>query len=135
MKTVQPSSDPHLGMEPDAACLRTATGEPLFDGDKPTKVLNDAISLTAALRNNLLASEQFASSLDKAGLLEEEQAKIDFAGGGNAVVRGFQTRQTRSTGASNRRDISGLAPLQLAPSNLRSYAFGRALGSADGRSR
>jgi hypothetical protein len=31
------SQDLFLGMEPDAACLSTALGEPLFEDDKPSK--------------------------------------------------------------------------------------------------
>jgi hypothetical protein len=84
------SADLLLGMEPDAACLGADRGKPLFEGDKPTEALNEAIALTAALRQNLLAAEELARMLDQAGLLEPEEAKIDFAAGGSAVVRGFK---------------------------------------------
>lgn len=84
------SDDLFLGMEPDAECLKFDRGEPLFEGDKPTAALNEAIALTAALRQNLLAAEEFARTLDETGLLEPEEAKIDFAAGGSAAVRGFK---------------------------------------------
>jgi hypothetical protein len=79
-----------LGMEPDADCLRVDRGEPLFEGEKPSKALNEAIALTAALRENLVAAEELARTLDQAGLLEVEEAKIDFVAGGSTVVRGFK---------------------------------------------
>jgi len=84
------SNELYLGMEPDAPCLSRETGEPLFDGQKPSKVLNEAIALTAAVRNNLVMTEQFARTLDQAGLLEQEEAKIEFTNGGSAIVRGFK---------------------------------------------
>jgi hypothetical protein len=87
---VERASDLYLGMEPDAECLSVDKGEPLFDGDKPSKTLGDAIVLTGAFRNSLLAAGELAGTLGKAGLLEEDQATIEFARGGQAVVRGFK---------------------------------------------
>ena len=84
------SDDLFLGMEPDAACLSIDRGEPLFDSEQPTEALNEAIALTAALRQNLLAAEELARMLDEVGLLEPEEAKIDFSAGGSAVVRGLK---------------------------------------------
>jgi hypothetical protein len=84
------STDLFLGMDPGAACLSKDKGEPLFDREKPSKVLTDAIALTGALRGNLLAAEELAHALDQAGVLELEEAKIDFAAGGQTMVRGFK---------------------------------------------
>jgi hypothetical protein len=82
--------DLYLGVEPGAECLSIDKGEPLFDGDKPSKVLEDAIALAAAFRNSLAAAGELARTLNKAGLLEENQATVEFARGGQAVVRGFK---------------------------------------------
>jgi hypothetical protein len=85
------SSDLYLGMEANAACLKGGkVGEPLFNNKEPTQVLNEAMGLAAALRNNLIAAEQLARTLDEVGLLSTEEAKIDFSAGGNAIVRGFK---------------------------------------------
>jgi hypothetical protein len=85
------SSDLYLAMETDAACLKDGKGgEPLFNNKEPSQVLNEAMSLAAALRNNLLAAEQLAQTLDQIGLFSQEEAKVDFRTGGNAVVRGFK---------------------------------------------
>jgi hypothetical protein len=45
------------------------------------------------LRQNLPAAEELARTLDQVGLLEAEEAKVDFAAGGRAVVRGFKVLQ------------------------------------------
>src|SRR5262249_49695881 len=85
------STDLYLAMEPAAACLNGGkSGEPLFNNKEPTQILNEAMGLAAALRNNLLAAEQLARTLDQVGLLSQEEAKVDFRAGGNAIVRGFK---------------------------------------------
>jgi SapC protein len=85
------SDDLYLGVEPDAACLHAEGGEMLFADGKPSAALNEAIAFGTVHRNNLIAAGAFARALDVAGLLEEEGAKIDFAAGGSALIRGFKT--------------------------------------------
>jgi len=84
------ASEFYLSMEPDAACLSLEKGEPLFQGTKPSKALDGAMKFVAAVRNNLLLAAELARTLDRAGLLEPEEAKIDFVAGGSAVVRSFR---------------------------------------------
>jgi hypothetical protein len=87
---VEGRADIYVGMQADAACLSTEHGELLFENEQRSQTLNDAIALAGALRKNLSDMEQLAQVLDQAGLLEQEEAKIDFAGGGSAIVRGFK---------------------------------------------
>jgi hypothetical protein len=83
----------YVGMEADAACLKTDTGQRLFEDGKPTQVLNEAIGFCSALRDNLRAGATLAKALDAAGLLREEEATVNFTAGGSARIRGFKVMQ------------------------------------------
>lgn len=80
----------YVAMEGDAACLNTGRGDPLFEDGKPTTTLSDAVRFCAALRDNLAAAATFAAALDAAGLLQEEEAQVNFTAGGSSRVRGFK---------------------------------------------
>ena len=80
----------YVGMEPDAECLRTDTGAPLFEDGKPTPALNESVAFCSAFRDNLAASAAFARALDENKLLEEEEATVNFTAGGSAKIRGFK---------------------------------------------
>jgi hypothetical protein len=79
-----------VGMDPNASAITTDSGTPMFEDGKPSPALNDAIQFCAAFRDNLNAGVAFATALDQAGLLEEEEATINFTAGGTARVRGFK---------------------------------------------
>lgn len=79
-----------VGMEPDARALTTGRGERLFEDGRPTTLLNDSIAFCTAFREAVLAAGVFARELQKAGLLEEEEATINFNTGGTARIRGFK---------------------------------------------
>jgi hypothetical protein len=80
----------YVGMDQSSDQLGTETGTAIFEDGKPSPALSDAISFCAAFRDNLNAGVAFATALDKAGLLEEEEATINFTAGGSARVRGFK---------------------------------------------
>jgi hypothetical protein len=80
----------YVGMEEDAACLRHEGGDALFEDDKPTSALNDAIAFCSAFRDNLAAAAAFGRALDEAGLLQEEEATINFTTGASTRIRGFK---------------------------------------------
>lgn len=80
----------YVAMEADAACLATGQGDPLFEDAKPTPTLSDAVRFCAALRDNLAAAAAFGTALDAAGLLQEEEAQVNFTAGGASRVRGFK---------------------------------------------
>lgn len=80
----------YVGMEPNAAALRADSGAPLFEDGSPSPTLNEAISFCSAFRDNLNVGLAFGKALDEAGLLEEEEATINFNAGGVARVRGFK---------------------------------------------
>ncbi len=86
----QASSTLYVGMDASAACLNTGTGTALFAAGTPSPALNEAVNFCAAYRDNLNAGIAFARALDEAGLLEEEEATINYTGGGVARVRGFK---------------------------------------------
>ena len=65
-------------------------GEMLFEDGKPTQALNEAVRFCATLRDNLTAAGSFAAAMDAAGLLQEEEATVNFTGGGSSRVRGFK---------------------------------------------
>ena len=79
-----------VGMEPDAPALAGATGDRLFEDGRPTPALNDAIAFCSAYREAVLSAGVFARALDRAGLLEEEEATVNFTSGGLARIRGFK---------------------------------------------
>ena len=80
----------YVGMEADAACLREDNGQPMFEDGQPTPVLTESINFCSAFRDNLNAANAFARALDTAGLLEEEEAAINFTAGGGTRIRGFK---------------------------------------------
>ena len=79
-----------VAMDPDAAALTSSAGTPLFEDARPTAALNEAIAFSTTLRDAVAAATTFGRALDAAGLLAEEEATINFAVGGAAVVRGFK---------------------------------------------
>jgi hypothetical protein len=56
----------------------------------PDSAASAAALMPAVLRPNLPAAEELARTLDQVGPLEAEEAKVDVAAGGSAVVRGFK---------------------------------------------
>ncbi len=77
-------------MEPDAPQLAGSSGAPLFEDGRPSAALAEATAFARALRESLIAAGSFARALDAAGLLEEEEATINFTTGGSARIRGFK---------------------------------------------
>jgi hypothetical protein len=80
----------YVGMEPDAACLGPETGLPLFEDGKPTPALNEAIGFCSAFRDNTAAAAALGRALQEHGLLEEEEATVNFTAGGTSRIRGFK---------------------------------------------
>jgi hypothetical protein len=80
----------YVGMEPDADSLRPDSGAALFEDGKPTAALNDAIAFCSAFRDNLMAASTFARALNAQGLLEDEEATINYTAGGGTRIRGFK---------------------------------------------
>ena len=80
----------YVGMEETAACLRRDTGTALFEDGQPTPALNEAVKFCSAYRDNLTASNALGRALADAGVLQEEEATVNFTTGGSARVRGFQ---------------------------------------------
>jgi hypothetical protein len=79
-----------VGVEPDAPHLSPDQGQPLFEDGRPSAALNEAIGFCKAYREALVAAGTFARALDAAGVLQEEEATINFTAGGGARVRGFK---------------------------------------------
>lgn len=118
----QDSNEVFLGMDPDASDFNSAEGDPLFNDDKPSKALNEAIALTSAVRNSLLASEEFAHTLDQAGLLELEEATINFTNGGTALVRGFKVEKLSDETFLSWRRRNWIPPIYAHLFSMRSWA-------------
>ena len=83
-------STTYVGMDEGAACLGQEAGERLFEDGKPTAALSEAVQFCASFRDNVTAATAFATALDAAGLLQEEEAMVNFTGGGSTRVRGFK---------------------------------------------
>jgi hypothetical protein len=84
------SDDLFLGMDPNAECLQSDSGEPLFEDGKPSDALNEAIRFGVSYRRDLMAASELASALDATGVLGQQDATVTFASGATAVVRGFK---------------------------------------------
>ncbi len=80
----------YVGMEADAECIREDSGLAMFEDGKPTPALSESINFCVAFRDNLNAANTFARALDAAGLLEEEEATVNFSAGGGTRIRGFK---------------------------------------------
>jgi len=79
-----------VGMEEGAACFGTGAGAAMFEDGKPTPALSEAVQFCASFRDNLTAAGTFAAAMEAAGLLQEEEATVNFTGGGSTRVRGFK---------------------------------------------
>jgi len=80
----------YVGMEPDAASLRPDAGQPLFEDGRPSAALNEAITFCSAYREGVVAAANFGRALQAAGVLQEEEATVNFTVGGSARIRGFK---------------------------------------------
>jgi len=83
-----------VAVEPDAPHLATGKGMPLFEDERPSAALNDAMAFAKALRESMIAASNFARILNAAGVLEEEEATVNFTAGGSARIRGFKVVKT-----------------------------------------
>ena len=91
-----------IGMEKDCAALQNPDGTRLFEDGKPTPTLSDAVSLCTSSRANINAATAMTRALAGEGLLEEEEATVNFTGGGEMRIRGFQLlRADRLAGVSD----------------------------------
>ena len=79
-----------VAVEPDAPHLSAEKGVPLFEDGRPSAALNEAMAFAKALREAMVAAGNFARTLDAAGVLEEEEATVNFTAGGTARIRGFK---------------------------------------------
>lgn len=79
-----------IAVEPDAPHLNSGSGVRLFEDGRPAAALSEATGFAKALREGLIAAGNFARLLDAAGVLEEEEATINFTAGGSARIRGFK---------------------------------------------
>jgi len=80
----------YVAMDETAACLATGQGAMLFEDGKPTAALGEAVQFCSTLRDNLTAAAALGTALDAAGLLQEEEATVNFTAGGSTRVRGFK---------------------------------------------
>jgi hypothetical protein len=80
----------YVGMEPDAASLRSDAGQPLFEDGRPSATLNEAITFCSAYRESVVAAANFGRALQAAGVLQDEEATVNFTAGGSARIRGFK---------------------------------------------
>jgi hypothetical protein len=79
-----------VGMQPDAAALTSTKGVRLFEDGRPTPALNEAVAFCTAFREAAGAAAAFGRALQGAGLLEEEEATVNFTAGGSTRIRGFK---------------------------------------------
>ncbi len=86
----KPNSTTYVGMDDSAACLGTERGQALFEDGKPTPALNEAIAFCSSYRANLAAAAAMAKALEAAGLLHEEEARVNFRDGTVMRLRGFR---------------------------------------------
>ncbi|MBV9537418.1 MAG: SapC family protein, partial [Acidisphaera sp.] len=84
------SQDVFIGIDPDAASLRTDRGTPLFEDGQPTSALREASQLCTRVRDNLAAARAMAAELAAAGLITEEEVTVTFATGDTTRIRGFK---------------------------------------------
>ncbi len=79
-----------VGMDPSAKAISATAGSALFEDGKPSPALNEAIGFCSTYRDSVAASTTFGIALEQAGLLQEEEATINFTAGGSARIRGFK---------------------------------------------
>lgn len=79
-----------VAVEADAPQLRADAGVPLFEDGRPSAALGEAMAFAKALREAMVAANSFASTLNAAGILEDEEATVNFTAGGSARIRGFK---------------------------------------------
>lgn len=88
----------YVGMEPDAPALASGQGARLFEDGRPTAALNESIAFCTAYREAVVAAGAFGRALDAAGLLEAEEATVNFSAGGSTRIRGFKLLKAERLG-------------------------------------
>ncbi len=69
--------------------LSTTRGEPLFDGDQPTKITSDLIELCREVGGAKEATDAFVAAVQAEGLLAPKSVSFTIPGRGQTVVQGF----------------------------------------------
>ena len=90
---VQPDPDKDhfiMGVEADWEGLNGTRGKPLLADGAPTPTLQERMTLCTELRAGLLETGCFAEAVKQAGLLQTQEARLDFKGGEVAKLDGFQ---------------------------------------------
>lgn len=80
----------YVGMEEGAECVRPDSGQAMFEDGQPTPALTESVNFCVAFRDNLNAANTFARALEAQGMLEEEEATVNFSAGGATRIRGFK---------------------------------------------
>ncbi len=80
----------YVGMEESAACIGPDNGQPMFEDGQPTPAMSESVNFCLAFRDNLTAANTFGRALEAQGLLEEEEATVNFTAGGGTRIRGFK---------------------------------------------
>jgi len=79
----------YLGIETGAKVLGKK-GEALFVDGKPTEVVTEAMKFAMAYREDLKRAGEFVKTLDTSGLLQPNEARLNFKSGGIARLDGFR---------------------------------------------
>jgi hypothetical protein len=79
-----------LGVEEDSDRIGTTQGTPLFDDGKPSDALREALTFCTNYQDQVVRTQEFGAALHAAGVLEEQQAQINFPRGGTAQMGGFR---------------------------------------------
>jgi hypothetical protein len=79
----------YLGIEASAEVLGKK-GEALFVDGKPTEVVTEAMKFAMAYREDLKRAGEFVKALDGSGLLQQNEARLNFKSGGIARLDGFR---------------------------------------------
>ena len=62
----------------------------MFEDGQPTPAMSESVNFCLAFRDNLTAANTFGRALEAQGLLEEEEATVNFTAGGGTRIRGFK---------------------------------------------
>lgn len=126
----------YLGIETKAPLLGKK-GDALFSDGKPTEIVTEAMKFNMAYREDLKRAMQFTNAIKEAGLLQANEARLNFKSGGIARLDGFlvidpvKIETVEDAGFLDWRKRGWLAPLYAIQQS--STRWGHIVNLANGR--
>ncbi len=92
----------NMAIDPESEMIHAKIGDPLFDGDKPSKATERMLELSKSFIMDMERTATIIRQLDTLDLLEERQIEVTLANGTKSRIGGFRVvNETKLTALSD----------------------------------